>query len=163
MGLFSSCPCRLVGLFSICFFSTAGLFLAVCLDRWVYFQLFVQNCGSISNCLLRPVDLFCEGLWWKRTSKCWPVQWNVKMDHYYIEQSVDTKQSEAGSLIHFQLTTLLNGGNRWKDNIREWAGLEFAKSQRTMENREERKKQAVRSSVVPQRLLDRLRWWRWLN
>ena len=25
---------------------------------------------------------------------------------------------------------------RWKDNIREWTGLEFAKSQRTMENRE---------------------------
>ena len=25
---------------------------------------------------------------------------------------------------------------RWEDNIREWTGLEFAKSQRTVENRE---------------------------
>ena len=25
---------------------------------------------------------------------------------------------------------------RWEDNIREWTGLEFAKSQRAMENRE---------------------------
>ena len=25
---------------------------------------------------------------------------------------------------------------RWKDNIREWAGLEFAKSQRTVDKRE---------------------------
>ena len=25
---------------------------------------------------------------------------------------------------------------RWKDNIREWTGLEFAKTQRAVENRE---------------------------
>ena len=25
---------------------------------------------------------------------------------------------------------------KWKDNIREWTGLEFAKPQRAMENRE---------------------------
>ena len=28
---------------------------------------------------------------------------------------------------------------RWKDNIREWTGLEFAKSQRAVENRREKK------------------------
>ena len=27
---------------------------------------------------------------------------------------------------------------RWKDNIREWTGLEFAKSQKAVENREKR-------------------------
>ena len=27
---------------------------------------------------------------------------------------------------------------RWKDNIREWTGLEFAKCQRAMENREKK-------------------------
>ena len=27
------------------------------------------------------------------------------------------------------------GKKRWEDNIREWTGLEFAKSQRAMENR----------------------------
>ena len=40
---------------------------------------------------------------------------------------------------------------RWGDNIREWTGLEFAKSQREVENREEWRKLIVKSSVVPQR------------
>ena len=39
---------------------------------------------------------------------------------------------------------------RWKDNIREWTGLEFTKSQRVVENREKWRKLAVKSSVVPQ-------------
>ena len=40
---------------------------------------------------------------------------------------------------------------RWEDNIREWTGLEFAKSQRAVENREKWRKVVVKSSVVPQR------------
>ena len=40
---------------------------------------------------------------------------------------------------------------RWEDNIREWTGLEFAKSQRAVENREKWRKLVVKSSVVPQR------------
>ena len=40
----------------------------------------------------------------------------------------------------------------WKDNTREWTGLEFAKSQRAVENTEKWRKLVVRSSVVPQRL-----------
>ena len=43
---------------------------------------------------------------------------------------------------------------RWEDNIREWIGLEFARSQRAVENRENREKRRkldVKSSVVPQR------------
>ena len=39
---------------------------------------------------------------------------------------------------------------RWEDNIREWAGLVFAKSQRAVQNREKRRKLVVKSSVVPQ-------------
>ena len=39
---------------------------------------------------------------------------------------------------------------RWEDNIRDWIGLEFAKSQRAVESREERRKLVVKSSVVPQ-------------
>ena len=31
--------------------------------------------------------------------------------------------------------------NRWEDNIREWTGLEFAKSKRAVENREKWRKQ----------------------
>ena len=39
---------------------------------------------------------------------------------------------------------------RWEDNIREWTGLEFAKSQRAVENREKWRKLVAESSVVPQ-------------
>ena len=39
---------------------------------------------------------------------------------------------------------------RWEENIREWTGPEFAKSQRAVENREKWRK-LVKSSVVPQR------------
>ena len=40
---------------------------------------------------------------------------------------------------------------RWEDNIREWTGLEFAKSLRAVENREKWRKLVAKSSVVPQR------------
>ena len=40
---------------------------------------------------------------------------------------------------------------RWEDNIREWTGLEFAKTQRVVENREKWEKLVGKSSVVPQR------------
>ena len=45
------------------------------------------------------------------------------------------------------------GGHRkrWEDNIREWTGLEFDKSQRAKENREKWRKLVAKSSVVPQR------------
>ena len=39
---------------------------------------------------------------------------------------------------------------RWEDNTREWTGLEFAKSQRAVENREKWKKLVAKSFVVPQ-------------
>ena len=40
---------------------------------------------------------------------------------------------------------------RWEDNIREWTGLEFAKSQRAVEHRGKWRKLVVKSSVLPQR------------
>ena len=42
---------------------------------------------------------------------------------------------------------------RWKDNNKEWTGLEFSKSQRAVENREKWRKLVAKSSVVPQRPL----------
>ena len=39
----------------------------------------------------------------------------------------------------------------WEDNIREWTGMEFAKSQKAVEDREKWRKLVVKSSVVPQR------------
>ena len=40
---------------------------------------------------------------------------------------------------------------RKEDNIMEWAGLEFSKSQRAVENRDKRRELVVKSSVVPKR------------
>ena len=47
---------------------------------------------------------------------------------------------------------------RWEDNIREWTGLEFGRSQREVENREKWRKLVAKSPVVSQqssRLRDR--------
>ena len=40
---------------------------------------------------------------------------------------------------------------RWEDNLREWTGLEFAKSKRAMEMSEKWRKLVVKSSVMPRR------------
>ena len=51
---------------------------------------------------------------------------------------------------------------RWEDNIRDWTGLGFAKSQRAVENREIWRKLVAKSCGVPQRpsrLRDRWWWW----
>ena len=40
---------------------------------------------------------------------------------------------------------------RWENNIGDWTGLEFGKSQRAVENREKWRKLVAKSSVVPQR------------
>ena len=40
---------------------------------------------------------------------------------------------------------------RWEDNIKEWTGLEFGKSQRAVENKETWRKLVAKSSVVPKR------------
>ena len=40
---------------------------------------------------------------------------------------------------------------KWEDNVREWTGLEFAKSQRTVENGGKWRKLVAKSFVVPQR------------
>ena len=42
---------------------------------------------------------------------------------------------------------------RREDNIKEWTGLAFAKSQRAVEKRKKWRKLVVKSSVVPQRPL----------
>ena len=42
---------------------------------------------------------------------------------------------------------------RWENNIEKWTDLDFAKSQRAVENREKWRKLVVKSSVLPQRPL----------
>ena len=73
--------------------------------------------------------------------------------------------SHSSGLAKTVLQGTVKGGRRqgrqrkrWEDNIREWTGLEFAKSQKAVENREKWRKLVVKPSVVPQlpsRLRDR--------
>ena len=66
--------------------------------------------------------------------------------------------SRSSGLAKTILQCTVKGGRRqgrqrkrWEDNIKEWTGLEFAKSQRAAENREKWRKLVAKSSVVPQR------------
>ena len=80
--------------------------------------------------------------------------------------------SRSPGLSKFILQGTVKGGRRrgrqrkkWKDNIREWTGLEFAKSKRAVEKGKWRKL-VLKSSVVPQRpswLRDRWWWWWWIH
>ena len=62
--------------------------------------------------------------------------------------------SRSSGLAKTILQGTMKGGRRqgrekkrWEDNIREWTGLEFTKSQRAVENREKCRKLVVKSSV----------------
>ena len=64
--------------------------------------------------------------------------------------------SRSSGLAKTILQGTVKGGSRrgrprkrWEDNIREWTGLEFAKSQRAVENREKWRKLVAKSSVLP--------------
>ena len=66
--------------------------------------------------------------------------------------------SRSSGLAKTILQGTVKGGSRQdrqkkrrEDNIMEWTGLEFAMSQRAVENRERWRKLAAKSSVVPQR------------
>ena len=66
--------------------------------------------------------------------------------------------SRSSGLAKTILQGTMKGGKRQgtekkrrEDNIKEWTGLEFAKSQRAVENREKWRKLVAKSSVAPQR------------
>ena len=66
--------------------------------------------------------------------------------------------SHSSHLARSILQGTVKGGRRqgrqrkkWEDNITEWTGLDFAKSQRAVENREKWRKLVAKSSEVPQR------------
>ena len=73
--------------------------------------------------------------------------------------------SRSPGLAKTILQGTVKGGRRqgrqrkmWEDNTREWTGLELAKSQRAVENREKWRKLVAKSSVVsqqPMQLRDR--------
>ena len=71
--------------------------------------------------------------------------------------------SRSSGLAKIILQGTVKGGRRlgrqrrrWEDKIREWTGLEFAKSQKAVENRKIWRKLVAKSSVVPQRLAVRV-------
>ena len=65
--------------------------------------------------------------------------------------------SQLSGLAEIILQGTVKGGRkhgrqrkRWEDSIREWTGLEFAKSQWAVKNKEKWRKLVAKSSVVPQ-------------
>ena len=73
-----------------------------------------------------------------------------------IQTEVDGHVSCSSDLAKTILQSTVKVGRqgrqkkRWEDKIREWTGLEFAKSKRPEGNREKWRKLVVNSSVVPQ-------------
>ena len=66
--------------------------------------------------------------------------------------------SRSSGLAELVLQGTVKGGRRqgrqkkrWEDNIREWTGLEFAKSRRAVDNREKWRKLVVKYSKMLQR------------
>ena len=66
--------------------------------------------------------------------------------------------SRSSGLAKTILQDTVKGGRRqgrqrkrWVNNIREWTGLEFGKSQRAVENRDKWRKLVAKSSVLPKR------------
>ena len=66
--------------------------------------------------------------------------------------------SRSSGLAKIILQGTVKGGRRqgrqkkrWEENISEWTGLEFGKSQKAVENRGKWRKLVAKSSVVPQR------------
>ena len=72
------------------------------------------------------------------------------------EQKWHGHVSRSAGLAKTILQSTVKGGRRqggqkkrWEDNIWEWTGLEFGKSQRAVEKREKWRKLVVKSSAVP--------------
>ena len=88
-------------------------------------------------------------------------------DHRKETHTVSRSSGLAKTILQGTVTGGRRQGRqrkRWEDNIREWTGLEFAKSQRAVENREKWRKLGAKSSVVPQQpswLQERWWWWWW--
>ena len=76
------------------------------------------------------------------------------MPYTFTSYAVQQEQPNMPYTFTSYLHTIMNrqGGQRkrWEDNIREWTGLEFGKSQRAVENREKWRKLVAKSSLVPQ-------------
>ena len=116
--------------FFACIFNKVDFFL-LCIN------LFAYLCYNF--CTIRPhVDLLA-------TVKRRKLQWYGHV-------------SRSPGLAETILQGAVKGGRRqgrqrkrWEDNIREWTGLEFAKSQRAVENMGKWRKLVAKSSVVPQR------------
>ena len=77
----------------------------------------------------------------------------VKRRKLHWHGHVSCSQGLALTILQGTVTAERRQGRqkRWDDNIREWTGFEFAKSQMAVENREKWRKLVIKSSVVPQR------------
>ena len=91
-------------------------------------------------------------------TRCYSKIQHISYKDHVTNEEVRAKIQKAIGPHKTILQGTVKGGRRlgrqrkrWEDNSIEWTGLEFGKSQRAMENREEWRKLVAKSSVVPQR------------
>ena len=89
-----------------------------------------------------------------QTAVVWSCQ-QTTGPHEYLLTIVKRRKLQSYSHVSHLAKTILQGTvkggrrqgrqrKRWEDKIREWTGLEFAKSQRAVENREKWRKLVVK-------------------
>ena len=81
--------------------------------------------------------------------------------HSFLRKTIVSSSGMDRDVHYLMAKTILQGTvkgerrrgrqrKRWEDSIRKWTGLEFAKSQRAVENRGKWRKLAEKSSMMPQ-------------
>ena len=115
-------------------------------------------CRSTKVICCAPTDLFSG--WVRNTHQDPADNWTTRRppdDRKEMQTAVGYGHVSCSSgLAKTILQGIVKGGRRqgrqrkrWEDDIREWTGLEFGKSQRAVENRGKWKKLVLKSSVVP--------------
>ena len=75
---------------------------------------------------------------------------SVDLAHYIVSHAKDWVSVDCGTNAFNQSITAV-ATSRWKDNIKEWTGMDFASSTRAAKNRTRWKGIVANSSVVPRR------------
>ena len=130
------------------------------------------------RCYRKILYISYKDHWYQRGSPCQDPAGNRTS-----RRSLDDRKETQTAVVWSCFSFIRSGQNhlakhservkktRWtkeevENNIREWTGLEFGRSQRAVENGDQWRKLAAKSSVVPKRpsrLRDKMRYKTWYN
>ena len=143
-----------------CYYHTVWLCL---ITLWLSWQMFLQDTTHLIQRPCHQRGSACHDSAGNRTTRR-PPDHRRKLQWYgHVSRSPGLAKTILQGAVKGR-RRLGRQRKRWEDNIREWTGLAFAKSQRAVENRAKWRKVVVKSSVVPQRpsrLRERWWWWWW--